>query len=390
MNVLDIIIVILALSALYRGYELGLTRQLFSTVGFILGLFLGSLLQKFTVGLAASPTGKSLVSLMTTLGVAFMFLGIGEHVGIRLKDKVDRWKLHKADGWLGSALGVVTLLIAVWLASAILLTLPLQDTQSQIRGSVIISRLNRSLPPASTFLTGLGKLINPNGFPQVFTGDEPAQQGNTTIPGISPALQAAIDKDKTSVVKFEGIGCGGVVSGSGFIVSSDLVATNAHVVAGVSPLYVRDANGQHTASVVWFDPELDFAVVRVNNLAGAPLLIKNDTVDNGTNGAVLGYPGGGPLTAGGAQVLDHFLARGRDIYNKNVTERQVYSLAAKVIPGNSGGPVIADDGTVVGVVFAESTVYQNVGYALTTPPIISAIHQAEAQNRVVDNGSCAE
>jgi S1-C subfamily serine protease len=390
MNLVDVIIILLMISALYRGFELGLSRQLFSTIGFLSGLLLGSFLQRYTIQLVDTAIARSLVALMTTMGLAFFFLGVGEQVGLRLKDKVTGWNLGKADGILGSVIGAGTLLISVWLAAAILLTLPLQDTQSQIRGSAIISRLNQTLPSATTVLTGLSRLISPNGFPQVFTGNEPALEGNTTIPGISPQLQAAIDKDKGSVVKFEGIGCGGVVNGSGFVIDSDLVATNAHVVAGVSRVYVRDSSGQHSGTVVWFDPELDFAIVRVNNLAGTPLLIKNDLEPNGTTGAVLGYPGGGPLTAGGAQVIDHFIARGRDIYNRNVTERQVYSLAAQVIPGNSGGPIIADDGTVVGIVFAESTVYENVGYALTTAQTASAINQAQAQNRAVANGVCAE
>jgi S1-C subfamily serine protease len=390
MNLVDVIIILLMISALYRGFELGLSRQLFSTIGFLSGLLLGSFLQRYTIQLVDTAIARSLVALMTTMGLAFFFLGVGEQVGLRLKDKVTGWNLGKADGILGSVIGAGTLLISVWLAAAILLTLPLQDTQSQIRGSAIISRLNQTLPSATTVLTGLSRLISPNGFPQVFTGNEPALEGNTTIPGISPQLQAAIEKDKGSVVKFEGIGCGGVVNGSGFVIDSDLVATNAHVVAGVSRVYVRDSSGQHSGTVVWFDPELDFAIVRVNNLAGAPLLIKNDLEPNGTTGAVLGYPGGGPLTAGGAQVIDHFIARGRDIYNRNVTERQVYSLAARVIPGNSGGPIIADDGTVVGIVFAESTVYENVGYALTTAQTASAINQAQAQNRAVANGVCAE
>jgi S1-C subfamily serine protease len=307
---------------------------------------------------------------------------------MRLRTRVEQWKLNKADGWLGSLIGAGTLLVTVWLASAILLTLPLQDTQTYIKGSAIISRLNHSLPPATAVLSGLGHLINPNGFPQVFTGNEPALEGNTTIPGISPALQTAIDKAKVSVVKFEGLGCGGVVNGSGFIIDSDLIATNAHVVAGVENIYVRDARGQHTGTVVWFDPDLDFAIVRANNLAGPPLLVKNDLASNGTEAAVLGYPGGGPLTAGGAKVIDTFTARGRDIYNSNTTRREIYSLAAKVIPGNSGGPLIAADGTVIGVIFAQSTTYDNVGYALTTPQILSAINHAQAQNRAVSNGTC--
>jgi S1-C subfamily serine protease len=390
MNLLDVIIILLMISSLYRGYELGLTRQLFSTLGFFAGLLLGSFLQRYTIQFGETPIARSLISLMTTMGLAFILLGIGEHFGIRLRDRISRWKLGKADGWFGSVIGAGTLLASVWLAAAILLTLPLKDTQAQIRGSAVISQLNRSLPPATSILSGLGHLINPNGFPQVFTGNEPALEGNTTIPGISPQLQAAINKDKASVVKFEGLGCGGVVNGSGFVIDSDLVATNAHVVAGVSKMYVRDTNGQHSATVVWFDPKLDFAIVRVNNLAGPPLLLKNEVLPNGAQGAVLGYPGGGPLTAGGAEVIDHFVARGRDIYNRDITERQVYSLAAKVIPGNSGGPIIGEDGTVIGVVFAQSTVYENVGYALTVPQTNAAISQARAQNRAVANGTCTE
>ncbi len=389
MNILDVIIIILLVSALYRGYELGFARQIFSTAGFIVGLLLGSFLQRYTVQLGDTPLTKALISLMTTLGFAFFLLAVGEHIGLRLKTKVTALKIDKLDGWLGSAIGGATLLLAVWLSAAILLTLPFPNTQEQIRGSAVVSTLNRSLPPATTLLTNLGHIISPNGFPQVFTGDEPSLQGDTTVPGISPAMQAAIDRDKNSVVKFEGLGCGGVVEGSGFVIGSDLVATNAHVVAGVNKLYVRDINGQHTATVVWFDPELDFAVVRTNSLAGAPLVIDNDTLPEGTKGAILGYPGGGPLTAGGAQIIDRFTARGKDIYNDKVTQRDVYSLAAKVIPGNSGGPVIGEDGRVIGIVFAQSTVYETVGYALTTAQTEAAIDQAQAQNRAVSNGTCA-
>lgn len=390
MNLLDALIIILAVSALYRGHELGLTRQLFSTAGFIVGLLLGSVLQRWTIQLGDTPVSRSLIALMTTLGLAFLLLAIGEQIGVRLKSRVQEWKINKLDGWLGSVIGAATLLVAVWLSAAILLTLPLKDTQTQIRGSAIISRLNQSLPPATSVIAGLGHLINPNGFPQVFTGNEPALEGDTTIPGISPQLQQAIDRSKASVVRFEGVGCGGVVEGSGFVIDSDLVVTNAHVVAGVQKIYLRDANGQHTGTVVWFDPDLDFAIVRANNLAGQPLLINNSPVDSGTQAAVLGYPGGGPLNAGGAEVLDRFNARGRDIYNDNITRREIYSLAAKVIPGNSGGPLINAEGSVIGIIFAQSTAYENVGYALTTQQTAAAINQAQAQNRPVANGTCAE
>ena len=79
-------------------------------------------------------------------------------------------------------------------------------------------------------------------------------------------LQSAVAKDDASVVKIEGLGCGGLVEGSGFDVGSDLVATNAHVVTGIAHPYVIDSNGTHSASLIWFDPNLDFAVLQVPGL----------------------------------------------------------------------------------------------------------------------------
>lgn len=391
MNALDILIIILAISALVRGFEMGMIRQFFSTLGFVVGLLLGVFAEQYTVQLAHSASSRTTITIATTLGLALVFLAIGELIGTYLKDKLKiQYRIDRFDGYFGSAIAAISVLGIIWLVSAVVVSFPYPTAQQQVRGSTIISYMNRKLPPAPDIIAGLGKLIDPNGFPQVFTGNEPNQSERTTIPGISPALQAAIDKSKLSTVKVEGLGCGGIVDGSGFVIGPDLVATNAHVVAGVRRPYIKDNNGQHSATAVWFDPALDFAILRTQNLAGPPLLVSNNTVASKSLGAVLGYPGGGPLTAGGAQVIDDFTARGRDIYGNGITERDVYSLAAKVIPGNSGGPVINADGTVIGVVFATSTAYDNVGYALSTPQIQAAMSQAQAQNRAISTGSCAE
>jgi S1-C subfamily serine protease len=391
MNALDVLIIIMAISALVRGFDIGLVRQFFSTAGFAFGLMLGIFLEQYTVNLVHTPTSRTIVTLMTTLGLAMIFLSVGELIGSRFKDELrPRFGLDRFDGYFGSVISAFTVIVVMWLMAAVIVSFPSATAQQQIRESSIVGFLNRRLPPAPDVIASLGHLIDPNGFPQVFTGNEPDQPENTTVPGISLQLQAAIDKSKVSTVKIEGLGCGGIVDGSGFVIASDLVATNAHVVAGVSKPYVKDTAGQHSATAVWFDPDLDFAILRVPNLAGPPLLISDSVVKPQTIGAVLGYPGGGPLTAGGAEVIDEFTARGRNIYGSGISERDVYSLAANIIPGNSGGPVITTDGTVVGVVFAQSTSYENVGYALSTPQIEAAVSQAQAQNRTVTTGSCAE
>ncbi|HVX57631.1 MAG TPA: MarP family serine protease, partial [Candidatus Saccharimonadales bacterium] len=277
----------------------------------------------------------------------------------------------------------------VWLTAAILTSLPGTGLQSTLQKSRIVSALNNVLPSAPNVISGLGHLIDPNGFPQVFINGEPSPSGKVALPSLGD-LQAAVDQDRASVVKLEGQGCGGIVEGSGFVVGSNLVATNAHVVAGIRHPYVEDDNGSHSGTVIWFDPKLDFAVLRVSNLAGGSLVISHKHINAGTPGAVLGYPGGGSFTASPAAVMDQFTAVGRDIYGKGETSRDVYELQASVIPGNSGGPLVARDGTVIGVIFAESTSYQHVGYALTTSQISSAINQAAADNRAVSSGQCAE
>jgi S1-C subfamily serine protease len=89
-------------------------------------------------------------------------------------------------------------------------------------------------------------------------------------------------------------------------------------------------------------------------------------------------------------ILESFTATGRDIYNQGNTKRSVYSLKADVRQGNSGGPLITTDGTVAGVIFAESTTYEDVGYALTMEQVLTALNQAKDRTQSVATGSCAQ
>jgi S1-C subfamily serine protease len=123
-------------------------------------------------------------------------------------------------------------------------------------------------------------------------------------------------------------------------------------------------------------------------LSGTPLAFTTATQATNTKAALLGYPGGGNFSASSAVILDNFLATGRNIYGQGETERDIYELDAHVIPGNSGGPLILSDGTVIGVIFAQSTKYQDIGYALTAYKVASEIATAKARNQVVANTSC--
>jgi S1-C subfamily serine protease len=386
---IDLLIIAAGIATIYRGRKIGFVRQLCATGGFFGGLLFGAWLEPYAVNLVHGTDTRAILTVVTTLGSAFILMTVGEYLGFHFKYRLLPKVLNGLDSGLGAVLSTVTLLLSVWLVASVMNSSSLPPLQKAVRSSNIIGELNRILPSAPGVIANLGRLIDPNGFPDVFIGNEPVPRTKVNLPALGD-LASAVNADRDSVVRIKGQGCGGIVTGSGFVVGSGLIATNAHVVAGIRHPYVQDVSGNQAASVIWFDPDLDFAVLRVVHTASRPLKIDGSEASRDTPAAVLGYPGGGDFSAKPALILDEIEAAGRDIYGGGHTLRDVYELQADIEPGNSGGPVVAKDGRVVGMVFAESTSYNHVGYALTGGEFSSAIKQAAAENLITGTGRCAE
>lgn len=390
MNWLDVFIVIFLASSLIRGIEVGFVRQFCSTLGFFVGLFLGVWIESHFINYLDSADQRAVFALLVTLACAITCMLVGEYFGLRLKFKISEGKWSdKLDRVFGSFLAAITLLAAVWLGAAIFRNMPIDSWQRQIRSSRIVALLNHRLPSAPELLTKLGHLIDPNGFPQVFTGLEPTIKKDAPLPNMG-VLTDAVQKSRDSVVKIAGEGCGGVVQGTGFVVGDDEVMTNAHVIAGVEQPQILDGNGQHSAQIILFDSELDLAILRATNLAGDALTLNTNDTERGTPAAIVGFPGNEGFHAGPAAVLESFVAVGHDIYNHGKTERSVYSLRGHVEQGNSGGPLIDKKGDVLGVIFAKSTSYDQIGYALTAEQVSDSLETATKRTSTVDSGSCTE
>jgi S1-C subfamily serine protease len=160
-------------------------------------------------------------------------------------------------------------------------------------------------------------------------------------------------------------------------------------VAGMSAPQVRKQNGgSQGGDTVLFDPKLDIAVIRVDDPPGPTLKLAHDEESRGARGAVLGYPGGGPLTPEPAAVRRTLHAIGRDIYGESIVQRDVYELQTLVRPGNSGGPFVLVDGEVAGVVVAASTTEPRIGYAITSPQVVPLVRTASGRTRAVSTGGC--
>jgi S1-C subfamily serine protease len=381
-----VVLVIVALSAM-RGVRRGAALQLFSYGGFWGGLLLGAFLTPYIATHIHSTTTKAIVAVVVVLGVAFILGTVGSIVGMRTGVVLRRIRLGPVDSGLGVGVAVLATLLVVWLASSLVGASSFTGLASAVQGSRIVRALDNVLPPPPTVFAKVETFLDQQGFTPVFTGLPPAIAGFVPLPSTS-AVNNAYNATAPSTVKIVGQACGLTQEGSGFVVAPGLVVTNAHVVAGVAGPDVIDSAGVHAATPVLYDPVLDISVLRVPGLKDPLLRMDPKMVGRGQTGAVLGYPGGGPLAYGPAAVMASFQATGLDIYGNVTATRSIYEIDAVVRPGNSGGPLVEPNGLVIGVVFARSTVNSSVGYALAAPAVLQQVRIAEMKTAAVSTQGC--
>lgn len=138
----------------------------------------------------------------------------------------------------------------------------------------------------------------------------------------------------------------GEATGTGFFVSSDgYLLTNHHVVDGATKLSVLIDGSERPATLIRSDPTLDFALLKVEGQF-LPLPIGSDSkLVRADEVFTLGYP----LTfmEGNAQKATF----GRvNALSGPADDPHYIQIDVPVQPGNSGGPLIARDGSVVGIV----------------------------------------
>jgi S1-C subfamily serine protease len=386
----DLLIIGLMLLAAVHGLRLGALVQLLTFAGFWLGVLLGAVVWVHALTFihqSDERAGLTVAAVFLTAGA----LGVlGRVAGTYSNVTLRRHHLGGIDAALGVGVAVIAVLLSSWLVANLVSSPNSRFTwlSSAVARSDIIHSVDRVLPEVPPLFTDLQNYLNEQGFPQVFTTLLPPSTGPVATP-TDAATRALADSAVNSTVKILGAACGDEQEGSGFVVGHGLVATNAHVVAGESSTQIMVGGATYRGTVVLFDPAFDLAILRTDAPLVPVLPLDPNQVARGTQAAILGYPEDGPLTVGGAGISAQITAVGRDIYNQGAVTRSVYALEADVRPGNSGGPVVIAGGQVVGIVFSRSTVYQNVGYALASPGVLTRVQTAESRQAPVSTQRCA-
>jgi S1-C subfamily serine protease len=315
--------------------------------------------------------------------------GVGSTVGREVAYRLDRTLLGRVDRVAGAFVGVAQAILIVWLAGGLLAAVPLPRLAQQANNSVAVRTIAGILPPPTDIAVRLGRLLDASGLPDVFVGLEPLPAPAVDLPN-DPRARAIARVAQQSTVKVSAQACGSISSGTGFAIARDYVVTNAHVVAGGRTIRVAEGNATHDADTVLFDPELDVALLHVDNLRAPALSFAGRDPSRGAIAAAIGFPGGGAMTVIPAAVTNRYDAVGRDIYDNERVTRAILELRADIKRGDSGGPLVLADGSVGGVVFAESRTADDVGYALTPTDVAAVVEPAVGRTSRVGTGQCVD
>ena len=385
--VLDVLLVLVLLASLIYGYRHGLIYTVTSTFGLVLGGFLAVLAIPLITAWVPAPEWRGAATLAAAVLLVVGGFSLGATVGRVFGRRVDRGPLRLIDRLVGAVINTVVAALVASMVAISLTSMGAPFLAQPVASSAVLSTIDRLSPdPVKAVMARLRSIVLQDGIPRIvdaFTGTIPA------VPDLDTAT-APLAAAASSVVRITGnaFACGQNQSGTGFVIAEDRILTNAHVVAGVNePVVETLRDGIRVGRIVYFDAVDDLAIIAVDNLPTVPLAFTAD-LPEGTDAVVSGYPFGGPFSSHPARVVDVGTVNVPDIYSNNATGRDVYTLAADVQQGESGGPLLSQDGLVAGVIFAKGATSPDVGYAMTRNEAGPVVAQAPGLTAAIESGQC--
>jgi S1-C subfamily serine protease len=379
----------------WAGWRQGFVAGVLSFAGFLIGgiaalVWLPGVVNQF---IPAGPWTYIALAMVVFASAILGQLLLG-YLGRKLRNYITWRPIQFVDNLAGAALNVLAFALVGWVIASVLVFMPNGAISQQVSNSRVLTTMDSLVPDfARSIFSNVSDLVGQTGVPRIVIGlgqspgadvPEPTDQVSAGVVLVVENFVARLTGDAEQ--------CDQVVSGSGFYVSDRALITNAHVVAGVTDLKVRLPNIERSreGTVVLFDPEKDIAVVVTESIDGRPGSFATQMAAKGSEAVVAGFPGGGELTATPARVRGVIAARGENIYGDIGVEREVYAFRSNVRSGNSGGPLVDNQGRILGLVFG-SSIDSDLGYALTNAELEVALQLAENWKKSdgsVSTGSC--
>jgi S1-C subfamily serine protease len=397
MSWVDIVVVLLAIAAAISGWRHGLAVAALSFLGVIGGALLGLKIAPLVVGLFEGDTSRVVVSVLIVIALVALGETLGVYLGRALRDRMRLNAVRTVDSTFGSILQAITALVVAWLIALPLATSSNVALSSALKNSTVLSTVDSVMPdPVRALPNELRSMFDASGFPDVLSPFSSTPVAEVPAPSPELVKDPVVQRARASVLKIRGRApsCSRALEGTGFVIGDERVMTNAHVVAGTSEVSVevpKSGGGSQTeaARVVYYDEQVDVAVLAVPGLEARPLAFNFSGAKTGDNAVALGYPLDGPFSSSPAKVRQRIQLRGPDIYESSTVTRDVYTIRGTVRSGNSGGPLVNPQGQVIGVVFGAAVDQGDTGFVLTADQVRAALDAAPGATGRVSTGSCA-
>jgi S1-C subfamily serine protease len=388
-NLLDWLLVALVLAYALSGYWQGFVTGAFATGGLLVGGLFG-------VWLAPMALGDATPSLLVSLGALFIVIlsaslgqALLQFTGAKIRDRITWQPIRALDALGGAALSAAAVLLVAWALGVAVSGTRIASITPMVRSSAVLKEVDHVLPQsAGGVLQAFNDVVGTSFFPRYLEPFAPER-----IVEVGPGPRRLLrDPDVAdaadSVLKIHGTNeCGNGIEGSGFLYAGNRLMTNAHVVAGVDDPEVLLGESSVPAEVVYYNPDIDVAVLALDSGATPHLTFDRDAEAQAPV-EILGYPQDGPYDVQPGRIRAEQRLRSPNIYNRGTVIREVYSLRGLVRPGNSGGPIVSSAGDVVGVVFAASVTDDETGYALTADQVSQSAATGITNDAEVSTGDC--
>jgi S1-C subfamily serine protease len=358
-NWVDVIIILVVVGAAIRGFFVGAIRQIFGLIGLVAGFILGVAIAPALSSDVTHANWRPLLALVIIMLIAALGSALGSALGNVVAKFAHAILLGLVDRVAGAVVSFVAALLFCWLVAGVLATVTWNSVATQIQNSNVLRAVDTFMPPVPSIEAKVQSLFPNASLPGIFAKIvaptlapivKPDQLGPLVV-----SLKGPSDVQKV----FASGACNNTSEATAFFVGPHEAITNAHVVAGQRDITV-DA---HAATVAYFDPLNDLAVLRVPGLTETPLRFVRHEPSAGAAISVIGYPLDSSRTGAPGYVEGSLTGLGRDIYNQTIYSKTVEVLEVNINPGNSGSPVL-DGGYVAGVIESKSLSVASTAYAI--------------------------
>lgn len=160
--------------------------------------------------------------------------------------------------------------------------------------------------------------------------------------------------------------------GSGFAIDKNTIITNAHVVNGFSTVTVKLYNGKScTGKVTKIDKNIDLALVQVDEALTPLKLVSEDSISIGKEVYAIGAPEDIPYTMTKGIV---------SAKNRKIKNHEYIQIDASINSGNSGGPLLNENGEVIGINTMKVIDAEGIGFAIGTSNINNFINNVPTES----------